>query len=152
MEEDILAKIIRRTRESSGISSGKIPSVGINAMEPISVDAMEPISVDAMEPISVDAMEPTPVEPENLKPGRVKWDAMEPISVDAMEPISVDKAPPRHRPRAMEPISVDAMEPISVDRVIIGPITIYANSEGDGQAAARGFKEEMARRGVQFSR
>jgi hypothetical protein len=131
MEEDILNKTINRARGTSGIPPGNIRKMyesgqpRPNAMEPISVDAMEPISVDAMEPISVDAMEP--------------------ISVDATEPI---------RPENLKPGRVkwdDPPEtaPITVN---IGPITIYASSEGEGRAAARAFKEEMARRGVQFSR
>jgi hypothetical protein len=148
MEEDILNKTINRARGTSGIPPGNIrkmyepvtgiktssPGAGLNAMEPISVDAMEPISVDAMEPISVDAMEPIsvdamkptsvdPMDPLNLKPGRIKWN-------EDTDPGGFNQG----------------------TTINIGPITINASSEGEGRAAARAFKEEMARRGVQFSR
>jgi hypothetical protein len=140
MEEDILNKTINRARGTSGIPPGNIRKLyesgqpRPNAMEPISVDAMEPISVDAMEPISVDAMEP--------------------ISVDVMEPISVDGRPPGVKPNNLKPGRVKFEDPPETAPIInnIGPITIYANTQEGGQAAARAFKEEMARRGVQFSR
>jgi hypothetical protein len=132
MEEDILNKTINRARGTSGIPPGNIRKL-YESGQP-RPNAMEPISVDAMEPISVDAMEP--------------------ISVDAMEPISVDGRPPGVKPNNLKPGRVKFEDPPETAPIInnIGPITIYANTQEGGQAAARAFKEEMARRGVQFSR
>jgi hypothetical protein len=132
MEEDILNKTINRARGTSGIPPGNIrkmyePVTGIKTSSPgAGLNAMEPISVDAMEPISVDAMKPTsvdPMDPLNLKPGRIKWN-------EDTDPGGFNQG----------------------TTINIGPININASSEDGGRAAARAFKEEMARRGVQFSR
>jgi hypothetical protein len=132
MEEDILNKTINRARGTSGIPPGNIrkmyePVTGIKTSSPgAGLNAMEPISVDAMEPISVDAMEPIsvdPMDPLNLKPGRIKWN-------EDTDPGGFNQG----------------------TTINIGPININASSEDGGRAAARAFKEEMARRGVQFSR
>ncbi len=158
MEEDILNKILRRTRESSGIPPGEADQYALVGES--GPEAIVPMYRDGIRK-SLALMSGVTTHTYNVSGGSIEelneYGRGSTPGYSSVRPLGDFVSRPG---QPAQPISQDdtvfgMKDPAGLNSgttVTITIGTIIASGEDEGRAAAKAFKEEMARRGVQFSR